>query len=103
MRKHTRARAAGLVAIAAVLAAVVAGSPDTAAGATAGQTARHVPAGAAEAAPDAQLFTNPVLGPGQDPSVVVSGGAWYIYTTADNGNNERNRQCRVRIGFAGTS
>ena len=79
MRKHTRARAAGLVAIAAVLAAVVAGSPDTAAGATAGETARHVPAGAAEAAPDAQLFTNPVLGPGQDPSVVVSGG-WYYFT-----------------------
>src|SRR5690348_18473208 len=95
MRKHTRARAAGLVAIAAVLAAVVAGSPDTAAGATAGQTARHVPAGAAEAAPDAQLFTNPVLGPGQDPSVVVSGG-WYYFT-------QTSRSEERRVGKGGRS
>ena len=143
MQRHTRARWAGLAATAAaVLVAVVLGSP----GASAGSAGGQVGAGPAQV-PQAQLFTNPVLGPGQDPSVVTFGGwyyftqtspdatyitirrarsvkslaaapktvvwhggdagspccewwapelhfiggAWYIYTTADNGNNDNHR------------
>ena len=51
---------------AAALAAIALGAP--------GAAARP-----AQGPSQAFLFTNPVLGPGQDPSVVTAGG-WYYFT-----------------------
>lgn len=149
MRKHLRARPAGLAALVAGAAALltVTLGPAGGAGAVPGGAVRPVAAGAARSQPEALMFTNPVLGPGQDPSVVtyqgwyyftqtspqsdyitirrarsikslaaapktviwqggtagspccewwapelhVINGSWYIYTTADNGNNNNHR------------
>jgi hypothetical protein len=138
MRHNMRARTvrlAAMAASAAALAAISLGTPGAA-------------AQPAQGPPQALLFTNPVLGPGQDPSVMMAGGwyyftqtspdatyitirrarsikslaaapktvvwrgggagspccewwapelhfidgAWYIYTTADNGNNDNHLQ-----------
>lgn len=81
MRKHVRARPAGLAAVAAgavALAAAVLASPGTTAAPAMG-TAAQAAAGLAPAPPGAQMFTNPVLGPGQDPSLVTF-GHWYYFT-----------------------
>ena len=149
MRKHMRAKPIALAALAAsatALLAITLGPPD-AAGAAPGGTVRQVAAEATGSQPEALTFTNPVLGPGQDPSVVTYqgwyyftqtspqsdyitirrarsikslaaatktvvwhggtagspccewwapelhyiDGSWYIYTTADNGNNDNHR------------
>ena len=130
--------AAGVAALLGLVGAV---------GAAAGQTSAGPAAATASSSAEARTFTNPVLGPGQDPSVVFSqgwyyftqsspdttystirrarsikslaaaaktvvwrggeagspccewwapelhyiDGAWYIYTTADNGNNDNHR------------
>lgn len=138
MRQHKRARPAALAVLTATIGALMAVIL-----ATPGAAARPAPA----SPPQALMFSNPVLGPGQDPSVVTADGwyyftqsspdqtyitirrarsikslaaapktvvwrggetgspccqwwapelhfidgAWYIYTTADNGNNNNHR------------
>jgi GH43 family beta-xylosidase len=138
MRKIARTRPVAIAVGAAALLGLVLGSGGPAAGSP------RSPAGSPT---EAQTFTNPVLGPGQDPSVVtyhgwyyftqsspdasyitirrarsiktlaaavktvvwrggetgspccdwwapelhLIDGAWYIYTTADNGNNNNHR------------
>ena len=135
--------AAGVAALLAFVLGSAGGGPAPAAAAV-----RSGPTSPADrSSPGALTFTNPVLGPGQDPSVVTDhgwyyftqtspdstyitirrarsikslaaapktvvwrggeagspccewwapelhfvGGAWYIYTTADNGNNDNHR------------
>src|SRR5579875_1693294 len=145
VRHSARIRSVAMSAVAAGAAALLGlalGTSGTAAGSAAAPSG-----GPAAASAQAKMFTNPVLGPGQDPSVVTyrgwyyftqsspnasyitirrsrsikslaaatktvvwtagrSGspccdwwapelhhidGAWYIYTTADNGNNDNHR------------
>lgn len=79
MPKRIRARPVGLAAVvvgAVALVAVLLESPGTTAAPATGAVAEQAAAGAA---PEAQMFTNPVLGPGQDPSLVTFGG-WYYFT-----------------------
>jgi GH43 family beta-xylosidase len=71
MRNHYRLPRIAVASIAA--AALV-----TAASGVAWSSANRPPPGAAPV-PQAKLFTNPVLGPGQDPSVVTYRG-WYYFT-----------------------
>jgi len=143
MRNYLRIPQLG---VAALVAVGLVAAPGSAASGTAGPSAGQ-PAANSRGMSQARLFTNPVLGPGQDPSVVTyrgwyyftqtspasnyitirqarsikslaaapktvvwtgseSGspccdwwapelhhldGAWYIYTTADNGNNDTHR------------
>lgn len=75
MRKPVRLRSAGMAALAAgaaVLLALVLGPGGATGGPPAASAAGTPTAGA-------QTFTNPVLGPGQDPSVVTYHG-WYYFT-----------------------
>jgi GH43 family beta-xylosidase len=149
-----RASHVALAAVAAgamALAAVLLGLPGSTAGPVPGATAQQATAGAAA---ESQMFTNPILGPGQDPSVVTAGrwyyftqtspdwtyitirrarsikslaaapktvvwhggdagspccqwwapelhfidGTWYIYTAADNGNNDNHRLQVLQAG-----
>jgi GH43 family beta-xylosidase len=79
MRKHMRASQVTLAAVAAgamVLVAVLLGLPGSTAGPLPGATAQQ---GSAGVAPGSQMFTNPVLGRGQDPSLVTA-GRWYYFT-----------------------
>lgn len=79
MRKHVRARPAGLAAMAVgavALAAVLLASPGSTPAPAMGTAAQ---AAAGPAPPGTQMFTNPVLGPGQDPSLVTL-GRWYYFT-----------------------
>ena len=82
MWQRTRARPAVLaVAVAGVVAlvAVSLGSAGTTAGPVPGAAAGQAAAGMLPGPAGAQRFTNPVLGPGQDPSLVTS-GRWYYFT-----------------------
>lgn len=144
MRKRVQVKPARLAAAAGLAAAALTLAFAPAAG---GAPRQPTGSGSGQQAQEAQTFSNPVLGPGQDPSVVTSagwyyftqtspdstyitirrahsikslaaapktvvwrggeagspccqwwapelhhiGGAWYIYTTADDGNNDNHR------------
>jgi len=82
MRKRMRTSPVGLAAVAIgviALAAVLLESPGTTATPATSAAARQAVAAAAPGAPEARMFTNPVLGPGQDPSLVTF-GRWYYFT-----------------------
>jgi GH43 family beta-xylosidase len=148
MREYVRAglvRRGAVAAGIAVLLGLIGSASATAGPASAGGTAASASSSSSSA--EARTFSNPVLGPGQDPSVVTYrgwyyftqsspdttyitirrarsikslaaaartvvwrggragspccewwapelhfvDGAWYIYTTADNGNNDNHR------------
>src|SRR5271169_1238472 len=82
MWKQMRARPAVLAAVvvgAVALVAVLLESPGTTAGPAPGAAVGQAAAGTVPGPEEAQMFTNPVLGPGQDPSLVTS-GRWYYFT-----------------------
>lgn len=76
--------AAAVVAASAVLLALMLGP--------AGAVARQ--ATAVQPSPQAQTFSNPVLGPGQDPSVVTVNGWYYLTQTSPNSTYITIRQAR---------
>lgn len=81
----------------AVALALPAAHAVTAAG---GSSAR--PAAAAQAAPAAgREFTNPVLGSGQDPSVVTDGGWYYLTQTSPDSKYITVRRSRSLLSLAG--
>jgi GH43 family beta-xylosidase len=102
-RASLRVTAAAAVAGAALVAVPVAHAvtaprahqaAKTAAGA--GPAARSAPAGAS-----GQQFTNPVLGPGQDPSVVTDGGWYYFTQTSPDSTYITVRRSRSILSLAG--
>jgi GH43 family beta-xylosidase len=97
MRKHVRLRPMGLAAMAvgaAALATVSLGAVGAAAGPKPASTVRQAATGTAQGAPEAQMFTNPVLGPGQDPSVVTFEGWYYFTQTSPQSNYITIRRAR---------
>lgn len=88
MRKHWRAGLTVAVGAAAVVTLML--GP---VGASAGSApAAQVPGTAQDAA--AHTFTNPVLGPGQDPSVVTFEGWYYLTQTSPQSNYLTVRRAR---------
>jgi GH43 family beta-xylosidase len=82
MRKHVCARPAVLavvVAGAVALVAVLLESPGTTGGPRPAAAVWQAAAGPVPGSPEAQMFTGPVLGAGQDPSLVTF-GRWYYFT-----------------------
>jgi GH43 family beta-xylosidase len=82
MRSHVRTRPAGLAAVVVgvvALVAVLLGSPGITAAPATSAAVQQAAAGAASGSPGAQMFTNPVLGSGQDPSIVTF-DHWYYFT-----------------------
>ena len=103
MWKRMRARRAVLAAVvvgAVALVAVLLESPGTTAGSASGAAVWQAAAGTVQGSPETRMFTNPVLGPGQDPSLVTF-GRWYYFTqTSPDWTYITIRRARLIKGLA---